>query len=531
MKSTKLSTSKFSFEVDDDKVHQVEIQASSENIKKYQCSCDSFKTDQECSHVFACFYSLRKLIESAAEDEKKAIRKMPAKRSRTSLRISEFLSLISERELKDFVQNYGAKDKRFSAALKSRFARKMILNNNEGVYKNILDSIIGPMRLKDQKVGSAELRNFEYVTNELISQYEDAVSLQQYTEGYYILKAILSKGCYIHHNSKKPSAKIIDLITQMHSFLDEILFCELAPELREKIFEFSTELAERSYYRILDNRLNIFEILLAHAKAKNELKIIVDTAIAKTEQIHLDETSETYLEAFIIRTHWNKDQSIIEAFYTKSLEHKSKIIDMLINLEVYLPAAEMLEKLILENARTSRFLKEKLIHVYFMSEDEKALARTVFSFFEDYNNPKYLRKLKDKLDKKWDKVKKSYVKKLESEFEDDKSNILKANFYYETDDQDELIEVFEKLTDLDTAKKLDAEIIQEYPDRVIEAYFTMSSNVLESFVGLNAATQIKQLLNHIENVSDRKKRELLWTKIKKAFEHRPQLLKDITSII
>lgn len=406
----------------------------------------------------------------------------------------------------------------------------MINQNNESVYKSILDSIIGPIRVKDQKIGSAELRNFEYVTQELIQQYEDAVSLQQYTEGFFILKAILNKGCYIHHNSKKESEKIMQLIVQIHTFLDELFYCPLAPELREKLYGFSLELAQKSYYKILDNNFNIFEILYTHKKEDKEYNLINEAAKTKKEQLNIDLNSSVFLDAFLLRMDWSDDKYNSEAFLKYPLEYQNKVIDLLINIKAIEPATLALEDMIKSNRNVSRFIKEKLIHAYSLSENTKAYTDAILDYYINYKNPKYLKKLQEIMGSKWAKLKKNYIKTLEAIEDATDRDYLKAKLLYETDEHENLIEIFESIADIDTSMAVDREIIKMYPDKVIASYFIKSCNVLDNYVGSAAASKIRSLLNHIENVTDYKLRSKLFTQIKEHYIHRPQLIEEIMSI-
>lgn len=406
----------------------------------------------------------------------------------------------------------------------------MITQNNESVYKSILDSIIGPIRIKDQKIGGAELRSFEYVTNELIQQYEDAVSLQQYTEGFFILKAILNKGCYIHHNSKKESEKIMQLIIQIHTFLDELFYCPIAPELRQKLYGFALELAQKSYYKILDNSLNIFEILYTHKKEDNEYRLINEAAYSKKEQLNLEISSSVFLDGFLLRMDYADDKYDSAKFLAYPLEYQNKVIDLLIHLKAFGPAIKALEDIIESNHNVSRFIKEKLIYAYGLSEKKQLYVDAIYSYFVDYRNPKYLKQLQDTLGTKWDVTKKKFLKKI-AQIEDLKQrDYLKAKLLFETEDHDNLIEVFESPIDLDTAMAVDREIIKMFPERVIESYFKKSCDILDNYVGGSASNKIRSLLIHIENVSDYKLRAKIFSQIKNHYVHRPQLITDILSV-
>lgn len=524
--------SQWEFEVEDqDEKYQVQIKASETTISKISCTCAKYKSENACAHIFACFYELRKQIE-IAQQQKKEAKKTTARRTRGkgAVKVSDFITKLTESELKDFVRKYASNDKKFAASLKARFARKMINQSNESVYKSILDSIIGPIRIKDQKVGGAELRNFEYVCNELIRQYEDAVSLQQYTEGFFILKAILNKGCYIHHNSKKESEKIMQIIIQIHTFLDELFYCPLAPELRKKLYVFAIELAQKSYYRILHNSLNIFEILNTHRKEDEEYKLINQATKEKREQFNLDQNSSVFLDGFLIRMDINDKKYDGEAFLKFPLEYQNKVIDSLIQLEAIDPAIRVLEDLV-SNKNVSRFVKEKLIYVYSLSEYKEKHTNAVFDYFVQYKNPKYIKQLQSEQDENWLQIRDIYLAKIEALKAEEEKVFLKAKFLYEIGEHDHLMKVFPEIDELETLMSVDREIIKLYPKEVIDIYFIKACDILDNYVGTAASKKIKRMLSHIENVSDFNKRSKLYKRIKDHYIHRPQLIEDIISVI
>ena len=526
------SKSMWDFVVKDGAINQqVKIKSSESTVSKIQCSCSIYQANKICAHVFACFFELRKQIEINKQKKAEAQKKKRTQtRTKSGIKVTDFISKLSEEELKGFVRKYAASDKKFAASLKARFARKMINQSNERVYKSILDSIIGPIRIKDQKVGNAELRNFEYVTAELMQQYEDAISLQQYTEGFFILKAILNKGCYIHHNSKKESEKIIELITKIHTFLDELFYCPLAPELRQKLYGFALDLAEKSYYKILDNKFNIYEILYTHKKEDEEYRLINEAAKAKMEQLNIDTKTNVFLESFMLRLKYNDGSFESTTFLQYPLELQNKIIDLLIQQEAFEPAIRVLEDMISEQTNVSRFVKEKLIFAYSLSDNPAAYKDAIYDYFVQYKNPKYIKQLKQVFSEEWDGLKNDFIQKLEQIESEENRLFLLSKFYFEIGAHENLLSTFQSLKNIDTSMSVDREIIQLYPDEVIDAYFEKSCLHLDNFAGQAAASKIRSLLRHIENVSDYNLKNKLHKRIKNHYIHRPKLLKDLMAI-
>lgn len=529
--ATQSGKSMWEFVVADGDIDQnIKIKSSESTVSKTQCSCSIYQANKICAHVFACFFELRKQIEIGKQKKAEAQKKKRTTRSKSGIKVTDFITKLSEQELKNFVRKYASSDKKFAASLKARFARKMINQSNESVYKSILDSIIGPIRIKDQKVGNAELRNFEYVTSELMQQYEDAISLQQYTEGFFILKAILNKGCYIHHNSKKESQKIMDLITKIHTFLDELFYCPLAPELRQKLYVFALELAQKSYYKILDNKFNIFEILYTHKKEDEEYKLITEAAKAKKDQLHLDVKSNVFLESFFLRMKYNDGSFESATFLKYPLEFQNKIIDLLIQQEAYSPAIKVLEDMIREQSNVSRFVKEKLIFAYSLSDNPTAYKKSIFDYFVQYKNPKYIKQLMLVFENEWEDVKAEFVENIRLVDSEEDRLFLMAKFYFEIEDHKNLLDVFKSLQDINVAMSVDREIIQLYSDEVIDAYFEKACLHLDNFAGQAAASRIRSLLRHVENVSDFNKRNKLYKRIKNHYIHRPKLLEELLAI-
>jgi len=184
-----------------------------------------------------------------------------------------------------------------------------------------------------------------------------------------------------------------------------------------------------------------------------------------------------------------------------------------------------------QQRHVSRFVKEKLIFAYSLSNNPEAYKSSILDYFVQYKNPKYIKQLQIAFEDNWTQVKKSCIDQLEQIEPDEDKQYLLAKFFYEIGDTEKLLATFRLLEDLAVAMSVDREIIKLYPDEVIDAYFDKSCIVLDNFVGQAASNKIKSLLSHIENVADYQLRSKLFKRIKNHYLHRPQLLEELMSIV
>ncbi|WP_235296074.1 SWIM zinc finger family protein [Portibacter marinus] len=320
----------WSFEVRERKVYEIEILVSPKKVLNYSCDCSKFKANQECKHIASALFDLRMAKTKPITRGPQVVRSVPKK-----LSIPNLLNQIEPDDLKVFIRNYSRKNKKFSTALKASFARKVDIENNEEKYEGILNSIIKPATEVDHKISHQRIRQFISVADKFDAQFEDSISLKQYTEAFYIIKALLSKVSYVNHWTASEHEEILDKVRHFHKQFRLLLDMPIAPSLRRSIIDFGSELAGRSYYHVTHAEHNLLLILLDPAGLQSKRSRLQEILMSKLNSVLLHDGELQKL--WIIRQYYIEKNIDLKKTTAPVLSSQAvySIVDRLMEFKAY----------------------------------------------------------------------------------------------------------------------------------------------------------------------------------------------------
>lgn len=371
----------WSFEVRDGDTFEIEVLITPSKVKSYTCDCENFVSESECKHVIASLYKLRLL-----KTKKVAISPKVATRFPKKLSIPNILGQIAPEDLVLFVRNYAKKNKQFATEIKANFARYIDLENNEDKYESILNGIIKPATGVSYKIGHQTIRQFKNVAHQFDAQFEDAISLKQYKEASYIIKALLSKNAYINHWTASENTDVTELNEHLHHQLDYLLSLKIAPDLREELLLYSINLVSRSYYHVTHSEQNLL-LYLKDAVNDEERKIemvkILNRAI-KSQTLHEYELEHLW----IIRQYFVNDDLQVAELRAPLLGSQAiyRVCERLYKQKAFNGLIDFFNKFSSNGYIKDRFLVKKYISTLFQLSDKKLAKKECL---------KYLYALKD----------------------------------------------------------------------------------------------------------------------------------------
>lgn len=215
---------------------------------KVTCSCQLFNAQQMCGHVVAVLLDIDK-------------HKHYTKKQQT-IKLNDVLDHISHDELKNFIRSYAQQNSKFGLLFKAHFARKINHIDPSVKYSKLLDSIIRPIRNNDQYYTASIINQFLQIGKELHAQMKDALSLEQYLEAFYIHKNVLQKCAYARSKAKVESDAIDQFYQELHRDIDLFFQIDIAPELRDKLNSFLSDILGYSYYKFPSFENNIAQKLV-----------------------------------------------------------------------------------------------------------------------------------------------------------------------------------------------------------------------------------------------------------------------------
>jgi len=242
------------------KAIEVEILLARRQVRK--CTCDCLEDESgTCHHIAA---ALKYLSQQLPKRNKTPQQKKP--REAKQLNSKTLLKEVSERELRNFVNNYFSLDERFSIAFKTHFAHKIQLAEGYDIEKYYLLVRRFWRSGLSARRGRLKMKQLEKYLSSLTGLAEDLQATKEIQECFTILFGI---------QRFLISTTLEDEI--IHNFeinladrLEFLLRSNYAPSLRRKHLSHLADLISEYNYEILDNHKNLFVIL--HALGEKPLR-------------------------------------------------------------------------------------------------------------------------------------------------------------------------------------------------------------------------------------------------------------------
>lgn len=304
--------------VTDQRVIETEILIKNRNLHKATCDCIIDSNQKWCEHIVAALFDIRIRLEE--NDDIKLHES--TKRQKSTFSIHDILEKISHEELANYIQAYAKKNQKFKLDMKANFARRISNIDPETKYHKLLDSIIKPIRSKESKYAASSILNYISLAKELKEQMKDALSLEQYTEAFYIHKNLLQKSAYAITNAKKESESLFQFYQSLHDEIDTLYKMDLAPELREKLSDFLMQTLSFSYYVYPSFQDNLARKLFTYA-SKDKIKELAPLLQKKFGYTQEKEEHELLLALEVLAAEHNDYQfsSILKRVKTEYLKN------------------------------------------------------------------------------------------------------------------------------------------------------------------------------------------------------------------
>jgi hypothetical protein len=514
----------WSFEVKDGNLYEIEILISPSKVLNFSCDCETYKQSGHCRHIVACLYQLRLLKTKKISKGPRIVRSVPKK-----LNIPNLLTQIESEELKSFVRNYARKDKKFSTALKANFARKIELENNEEKYEGILSSIIRPATGVDYSISSPNIKQFLNVAEQFDAQYEDSLSLKQYTEAFFIIKALLGKVAYINHWKKSEHEPILNASKHFHKQFRLLLEMEIAPSLERQMVEFGLELAARSYYHIAHAEQNLLLILLdplTLESKEGKLVSLLENKIASSllhdyELENLWTIRQYFVEKGINITELKAPQLSSHSVY--------RIADRLFEFKAYEGLRNFLELFIVNGQIRDIYLVKLYLKVLKIKDEKEKLTSIAMSNLFVHKDIFFYRLLKDSYPDTDEDLFKKVTQKLATKHTLENQKLY-LSILKEDERVDELIEYLKSSKHALIHIYEQAEFIANNSRRLTEVLIQLSDTYLKEYLGAESSVEMKKLLLFLRKNKWEKELSKLQKHLLKDYEDRKSLTLEIRDV-
>jgi len=491
--------------VRDNGILEVEIQNPNTKRQKSTCECNTFQKEKSCAHIATALLYLRK-----QESERAKKRKQKATRKQT-FNIRTILDNITHEDLSKFVKSQAQSDKMFGTMLKASFARKIDLHDNSVKYESILASLIKPISTEKNASTSSDIRLALKVIEEFNSQLEDAFSLNQLEEAFFILEACLPKLHYLYSNYNNRTEKTVNLLTKFHAHIDQLYENQLAPVLLQRLDDLLLNLFQKSYYNHLESLTNIY-----HIAEKHQRKTVVDQLevfIKNTSPSRVKRSNLTVFTALLIQLNLYEkinatDDTIINA------------LTYLINMHQEDEAVAFMEYYRKTNPK-NRKLEYKLVATYRQLGITSAFRTLAAELYVSNTDMRYYRMLKEgTTPKMWESILPIILKNIENL---KPSSSFVARFYEVEGMTQKLIELLENESNLRHIMKYDYALYKSNYIDLERIYHKAIRKYLENHAGDIATRFIDEILHHLNQIKAHKLVTSIKNYIAMHFPHRQHL--------
>jgi len=331
-----------------------------EQIENYECICDNWtKNEMPCEHIVCLLFGVRNADSQAEVQKKTVVRRQ--RRSKSSITLNTLFELVKKEDLASFILTYSTKDKKFNLLLKTHFARKISEKSGEGIYRQILDEAFPAISEKTGSQRSKNLQLLSAVSKEMLIHNKDVISLEQFTDSFYILSALSNKLAYAMHVSEKVPAGIEELNIRTHKAFTTLFNPTIAPGLRHEINESLLDTISKTFYNYLDSD-NFYELLFKNKLEDEQLERYFST-IREKIQVASSLSIKVKLLSYYVKAHESsKLKNKEDAWLNSQLSDPFLLLETFNNTlnKGYISAAENLLKGLVEDEAIEDFNYLKL---------------------------------------------------------------------------------------------------------------------------------------------------------------------------
>jgi hypothetical protein len=349
------------------------------------------------------------------------------------------------------------------------------------------------------------------VTDEFLSQADDAMALGQHYEALLLIKTSLVKLCYTLHYAPYAEQETEKAINAAHARLMEIAVSNESVDLKNELIDFLVELAQLSYYPYLNVKLNAATILLFLNALPDNYDEIFDLQLKRKIGYEKQTVVINALKIMI--------EYVTTKNYAIDKKHQSltdKIAAELFYNEMYDQLAEFAQ------FHKSGAKDTSLLYLHsLVIKNSKKIANEAAAYFIDNRDLRIVDLLKQKSsDETFEKFR-SLVSKSKSKVAVNPQ--IYMQYLLKTNMLPELMEFLEDKKDFRYLMQYDEILLKLHPDKVISLYETMVEDFLNKHVGEQSLQFIDELIIHLNKIKATKVVNRIGMLIEMKFPHRSRL--------
>jgi hypothetical protein len=504
---------------------EVEVQVKASKVVAFTCECH--KGTEGCSHVVATIMLLRRQLiqENLKKQERSRQSFIPNK-----LNITAILKQIPDEQIREFVRNYARSDKKFSTAIKAAFIHRVdVIDDNK--YLSYLKSILPTKEYKNPSFNSARKLLNAYKT--LLEGTEESFALGEFLEVWQCTSSILSFHYPLSDKSNIQKHNFEPIVLNAVQTLTKAYLNTNAPELKEKIEEFTLQEVDKVHYRLESNAFLYWLKLLYKFKEPEKSKIIdLCQKVLLTDDLNTDKKATIFAlffglikqwKSLVLFKQWLKDQKLKTALLLKTAE------------TLYLQGSPSDARWILSNINTKNYpkgelllIKKGLFETEILSENFEHALNIGLDCFKTEPESLYFQRLLELQTKEESKLTVESFNRLIDEVEDlNLHTSLKCELAVAQEDYPKLINILSQHQNLDLYIKL----FENIPTQLTEEHQNLVRLIIENYLsehfGEKPIIKIRKLLNLFSSKGKPELRNNIEDFIQSNYASRKKLIDEI----
>lgn len=510
---------------------EVEMQISPAKVRACSCECDLFLREKMCGHIAAGLLKLRKVI----SEKKPAPARTGIKKQTSYQRLtpSSILDNIQPEELAAFVMQYAKSNRNFALTLKTRFAAHVPMPDSREKYNQLLDAVITAGRNKHDYISHTGGKQLVKTVQELTHQVEDAIALEHFAEGWAALAALLDKITPLLRKVTGNSDALREGMQAVFRSLHHLLSLQIPPALRQEVWDFCIDAAQRPAFRLNDLAAPLFEVLLTLADDAGKAEMLL--GVLNREEKKASE-SPGYRQSLL--------QVKIQLLKNKSLagEAEKFTLDCLASPELMLSTVEaaaaggilpsiqpLIEKglRLMESELVKQRLEQCMLMLARQKGDRTAIVKLARSRFLETKKFEYFESCKENFSGDWELFAQQLLADLIKQPEYRQNLEVIATLLARENRLEELQSLLASQDSLDLYMRFDYLLLDNFKSDVFAFYDRQLKAYLADHLGPISSQRVRQVLDHLRDAGAAKLAEKLTSSLLTAFNNRITLTEDL----
>lgn len=485
----------------DGDMYDVAVKGFGTKKRVEECHCSAYRAEKQCPHIVAALLRISNEVRNTAESNTVKTT-LP-----TTLTLSSVLAEISHSELEQFVKRVAKTDKSFSALLKTVFAPKVNLADNAQKYTALLHPYVKPVTSIEQKPAASDLRLALKLMSEMHDQMEDAITLEQYTLVFDIIKGTFAKMHYLCHHYKLVRAKLEKIILATNAHIRAMYEASLAPALKAELDVLLTNICCLSYYNYIDKDNEV--PLTLHRHSRNTAVQAIATHLSKMAVADRADTVRILAVATLLESAPSdmaelSDQIVIEA------------ADLLVDWNADELAISLLQRQQKSSDR-NRALEYALIDFYYRTGRTTEADALSVDLFVNHREFRFLRRIKNHHD---GLIPKSLEKNITKKLSASTNLTFRALYYKEVRDDESLLDILRQANDLQLLMQYDYYLYSKQYTELEAIYLQSLDYYLGQHAGSAATYFVEEVMRHLEDIDAMKLARALKIHLEKNYPQR-----------